>query len=268
MITVYYENHLGEIIDLMKKPYRLITGTLFDYEWEETSSTISSFSRSAKKKNLKMDIFDDKKTYHKNIDYLNEVFEKDILAKVPGKLYFCGSYINCYIITSEKSNWESNIFMVLNLTILTDAVWIRENNYNFYTYENTSTNNKQYPYKYPYRYANGLNNAYVINPHFVDANFKMIIYGPAINPMVVVGGNSYLVNIVLEENERLEIDSRSGTILKIMSKGETVNAFHNREKKRTFFQKIKPGRQSISWTGDFAFDLVIYEERSEPKWSS
>ena len=75
-----------------------------------------------------------------------------------------------------------------------------------------------------------------------------------------------MVNIVLESGERLEIDSRTETITKVMAFGEKVNAFHNREKGKTFFVRIPPGRQNVSWTGKFGWDLTIYEERSEPKW--
>lgn len=132
----------------------------------------------------------------------------------------------------------------------------------------TSSDNKRYPGSYPYRYANGLSSNYIINPHFTDANFQLIIYGPVVNPQVTIGSTPYLVNIVLEEGEYLIIDSRSETITKVMNKGERINAFHNRQKGRKFFQKIPPGRQLIAWTGKFDFDLIIFEERGEPRWKS
>lgn len=80
-------------------------------------------------------------------------------------------------------------------------------------------------------------------------------------------GHGGLVNIVLEQGERLEIDSRTRTVTKISKNGEQVNAFHNREKGKKFFKKIPPGRQKVVWSGKFDWDLVIYEERSEPRWS-
>lgn len=66
--------------------------------------------------------------------------------------------------------------------------------------------------------------------------------------------------------EYLAIDSRSRTIIKVTKNGERENLYHNRQKGRNFFRKIDPGRQPISWTGKFDFDLIIYEERGEPKW--
>ena len=90
-----------------------------------------------------------------------------------------------------------------------------------------------------------MNNTHVQNPHFTDANFTLVIYGPVANPQVIIGDKSYLVNIVLEQGERLEIDSRTRTVIKIAKNGERVNAFHNREKGKTFFQE-DPARTTKS----------------------
>ena len=52
----------------------------------------------------------------------------------------------------------------------------------------------------------------------------MIIYGPVINPQVTIGTNTYLVNIVLEEGEYLQINSRDRTIVKVLRNGEPLPA--------------------------------------------
>lgn len=263
-MKVYYENHLHEVIDMMKEPYRIITGTLLDYEWEEV--TYGNFNKGYKKKNIKMDIFTSKNKYHEAINHLYEVFEKDVLNGTPGKLYFGDSYLSCFIQGSTKKNWESDIFMTLDLVVLTKENWVAETSFVFNSTGIASSDNKRYPYKYPHRYASGLNASYIINPHFAESNFKMIIYGPVVNPQVTIGGNQHLVYIVLEQGEYLEIDSRAGTLVKVMQNGERINAFHNRQKGKAFFRKIPPGRQNISFSNNMIFNLFIYEERSEPKW--
>lgn len=80
-----------------------------------------------------------------------------------------------------------------------------------------------------------MNNIHVQNPHFTDANFTLVIYGPVVNPQVIIGDKSYLVNIVLEQGERLEIDSRTRTVTKISKNGEQVNAFHKPGKRKEIF---------------------------------
>ena len=204
------------------------------------------------------------------MDHLHEVLDIDVLNQAHGRLYVGEMYIECYVIASKKSEWEYDAeYMDVELTVvLENPMWIGKNAYTFHSYGITSSDNKRYPGSYPYRYANGLSSNYIINPHFTDANFQLIIYGPVVNPQVTIGSTPYLVNIVLEEGEYLIIDSRSETITKVMNKGERINAFHNRQKGRKFFQKIPPGRQLIAWTGKFDFDLIIFEERGEPRWKS
>ena len=51
-----------------------------------------------------------------------------------------------------------------------------------------------------------------------------------------------------------------------MNNGTIVNIFDSREKKKSVFEKIKSGKNNVSWSGKFDFLLTIFEERAEPKW--
>lgn len=272
MNRIYYESGDKKKLYLDRYPFWLQTGDFLNYGWirNERNERINGFKKGITEKEFLITVFGNTDIeYAENWNHIHDVFEKDICEKTQGKLYFGDWYLSCYIFASEKSGWEYGCNMHdSRYRLVTDyPLWVRQNTYNFNIYKATSTDNKRHAYKYAYRYANGLSNTYIINPHFTDSNFKLIIYGPAVNPMVIIGENTYLVYIILEENERLEIDSRAGIVHKILRNGTIVNAFHNRQKQRTFFQKIKPGRQPVSWTGKFPFDLIIYEERSEPKWN-
>lgn len=273
---IYYANSENEKIDLLKPPYLLQTGTIMDSKWvyeskeTRTGGKITSIKKSLEEKSLTLSIINfGRDSYERAIDNLHETFEKDVLNKSPGRLYVGNMYLECYVLSSEKSEWESDAeLMDVNLTVVAEnPIWVGEDNYTFHSYGISSDNNKRYPGRYPYRYANGLTSNYIINPHYTEANFELIVYGPVINPQVTIGTDTYLVNIVLEEGEYLRINSRDRTITKVLRNGEQVNAYHNRQKGREFFRKIQPGRQMIQWTGKFDFDLIIYEERSEPKWN-
>ena len=191
---------------------------------------------------------EDRKTF---LDEMQDAFETDVLLEKPGRIYFGDYYIDGFVTSSETKTSDIAVYYSQNKVKLycPRPIWTKENPYTFH------------------RYANGMNNTYIQNHHFTDANFTLVIYGPVVNPQVIIGDKSYLVNIVLEQGERLEIDSRTRTVTKISKNGEQVNAFHNREKGKTFFKKIPPGRQKVVWSGKFDWDLVIYEERSEPRWS-
>lgn len=276
MKDIYYVNSNNEKIDLLEPPYMLQTGELFGYKWNYESK--QRFGGGGKITNIRKDLEERTLTlsivnygvenYEEAIDYLHEITDIDVLKKTPGRLYVGGMYLNCYVTASEKSEWEPEAgYIDVSLTLAVEyPMWVGENQYTFHSFGVSSTDNKRYPGRYPYRYANGMNSTYIINPHFTNSNFELIIYGPAVNPMVTIGGVPYLVNVILEEDEYLAIDSRSRTIIKATKNGERENLYHNRQKGRNFFRKISPGRQSISWTGKFDFDLIIYEERGEPKW--
>lgn len=271
-MDIYYVNHLNERIDLDSDNIILQYQELYNYSWdtETANEKITGFYRSSVTIPVTVAVTaETKEEYNDILEEFYAVISKDIISTVPGRLYIGKQYLECYISGDLKTDAFMGVpIQVKNLTIVTDQPsWITENAYTFHSYGVSSSNNKRYPGKYPYRYANGMNNTYIQNPHFYEANFTLMIYGPVTNPLVGIGGNSYLVNIVLEAEERLEIDSRAETVTKVTASGEKVNAFHNRAKGTTFFKKIPPGRQAVTWTGKFDWDLTIYEERSEPKWS-
>lgn len=275
-MLVYKSGSTGEEINLSDNRIKtqIKKAGLYDYEWEldeselKIGSKINGFGKKAKRYEMILDFRGNKEERAESAERLHRITERDLQAKSPGKLYFKGGYIECYIVGTkyEECNLARTVRKKMNV-YAPYPFWITENPYTFHSYGVSSTDNKRYPGRYPCRYANGMNNTYIQNPHFTDANFTLVIYGPVANPQVIIGDKSYLVNIVLEQGERLEIDSRTRIITKVSKNGEQVNAFHNREKGKTFFKKIPPGRQKVVWSGKFDWDLVIYEERSEPRWS-
>lgn len=268
---IYYKSNTGTILNLVEEPYRLQTADLFDYKWDPytQSGYITAFEKGVAEKNATLTVTaDTPKKYYKAVNDFYETVETDVLNMTPGRLYIGEQYLLCYISASEKLDWEYGIEeMDMTISIVTDySYWVKEREYNFSSSGATSTNNKRYPYKYLHRYANGLTDSFVINEHFCDVNFLLRVYGPCVNPVVVIGGYPYQVTIVLETGEFLEINSRAGSVMKTMITGQKVNAFHNRSKSDDVFRKITPGRKTINWSGKYDFDLILYEERGEPKW--
>ncbi len=268
---IYYKSHTGNVLNLVEEPYRMQTADLFDYSWEPytESGYITAFEKAAAKKNAVLTIqADTPEEYGRAVNEFFETVELDVLNMTPGRLYIGEQYMSCYITASDKTEWEYGIpQMDVEISIVTDyPYWITEKAYAFHMSNAVSTNNKRYRYRYAYRYANGLTSTYVENRHFYDVNFLMRIYGPCVNPMVVIDGAPYLVYIILAQGEYLEIDSRAGTVTKTMVTGKKENCFHSRDKEGDVFRKITHGMKSLNWSGRFNFDLIFYEERGEPKW--
>lgn len=273
----YKSGSTGEEIELSGEKIRthIKTAGLYDYEWEieETKlalgSKVTRIVKKSEKYKMLIDFCGNANERAEAAEKFFRVTERDVITEKPGKLIFKNSYIACYIIGSKYENSKNARIVRKETTVYAPyPFWIREKEYSFHAQNKTSTDNKIYPLKYPFRYANGMENTYIINPHFTDANFLLRVYGPSVNPLVNIGGYPYLVNTVLEKGEYLEINSLEGTVEKTMNDGERINIFHTRAKgTKSVFKKIPAGRQNITWPGEFDFDLIIYEERSEPKWN-
>lgn len=275
----YYINSKNEKIDFSTYPYLFQSGNLLDYSWgyENNGLKITDFKKENREYNISIAVLPDfkiplderKQLFNQYVNNLLSVFDYDVLNNKCGRLYNdSGSYLECFIVSSEKSEWNiGKPFMFNDFVLVTNTpFWTKETTHIFKSSEITSTNNKRYPGRYGYRYANGLNNSSINNEHYADSNFKLLIYGKCINPTVIIGGNIYKVHTLIEEGERLEIDSKNKTVVKVRNSGYIENLFNSRDKENYIFQKIPSGLNSVNWSGDFDFDIILYEERSEPKW--
>ena len=64
--------------------------------------------------------------------------------------------------------------------------------------------------------------------HIIPSDFEMIVYGPCINPKVLINGYPYEILTTLESNEYLILNTAEQTITKYLSNGTTDNLFNVR----------------------------------------
>lgn len=277
-MELFYENSIGKRVDFTKVPFLIQNPEdLFSYEWKyETSKNysatgnITKFSKSVSSKTMDIAIWaDSNKEYNKSLNLLNQIAEVDVLNLVPGKLYCDKYYLSCYLYTGKYSEYEEEFYTTnKKINVLTDIpFWIKETQYSFEAKALFLSNVKKYAYKYPYRYSISAGENSIENNHYADCNFKLRIYGPCVNPHIIIGTHRYQVWTILTAGEWLEIDSIRNKVYKVMVNGTKVSLFNERDKLSSVFDKIPPGRQRVAAPGTFNFDLILYEERSEPEWS-
>ena len=136
MLSIRYVSNTGEILDLLKPPYMLQTGDIFDHIWEYESNggKIARFFKDIEEKSLVLSILNyGKQEYYEAIDHFAEVTEEDLIHKTPGRVYFGDSYFTCYVTASQKSEWENDIELLdTEVTIVADHPdWVREHRYSF-----------------------------------------------------------------------------------------------------------------------------------------
>ena len=269
--NVRYQNHQNEEIIFGKETF-LNKNEIRDYSWKYDTdfNSISNFYKGVISKKMSVVILantEEEGTAKKN--KLFEVFEKDVLAGKPGKLFVNGYYFQGYITESKKSNYLiSRRLLYVEVNLSSDnPFWIRPTTFIYRAEEYTqAVGVKMYAYDYPYDYGNGLAQNNILNNFFMPCNFKMIIYGPCLHPTIYIAGNAYAVDTDIYDREYLTIDSSMKTIMRTKKNGELISEFNARDKEHYIFEKIPPGSHIVSWSGSFGFDVILIEERSEPPW--
>lgn len=104
----------------------------------------------------------------------------------------------------------------------------------------------------------------------------LVVYGPAVNPYVVVGGNTYKVTCSVPDGGYLTVDPVSepkrvyltdagGTVTDHYADAELGDGEGSGE---YVFERLPHGFHAVSWAGSFGFDLVLYEESGWLPWTS
>lgn len=266
-------NHVNEELIFGKGGVFVNYSDLHDYRWQYTADgdKISVFKRGIVTKNIPVVVAcqnaDDGISI---INQLMEYSEKDILVKQPGRLVVGQYYLPCYITGSAKSDYLAKRgYMIATLEVVTDqAAWIKETkfSFNYGSGHHSSGTDMDFNSDFPYDYSNPLSSQMVENPGFTGSNFRMVIYGECEDPHIGVGEHLYEVDCVIGSHEYLTIDSKKKTVILTKQNGTTENKFRYRNRESYIFEKIPSGETLVSWDGDYKFDIILYEERSEPKW--
>ena len=102
--------------------------------------------------------------------------------------------------------------------------------------------------------------------HVTASDFRMIVYGPCVNPRILINDQAYEVFTTLESNEYLIIDSRDYTVYKYLANGTVQICLITAGLNNLYLKKIPSGLLRINWSGDFGFDLTLFLERREARW--
>lgn len=271
-----YKNHLDEVFEFGKDGIYVNTSDLHDYEWKVNTkgSKISSFSYGTQTRTLPVIIIC--ASAEEGIAARNRLFEvceKDVLAFQQGEIILGEYSFRCFVTKSAKKDYlVAGRYMTVDLTLTSDnPVWTRETEYNFKPVTATETASEYLDYNqsldFPYDYFSPYTARILSNDSLAEANFKLRVFGVCSNPSVTIGGHTYQVNCTLEAGQYLIVDSLTKKIHIVNNDGSTVNAFNLRSRESYIFQKIPAGNNTVSASGNFSFDVILFEERSEPKWT-
>lgn len=273
--TFIFENHLGRRFVGPDKGVYLNINELRNYSWsyDVINNRISRFYRAVTSRKLPLLVCcSTVDEAHQVRNELLEYAEADIEAMLPGKVYVGDYYTTGYITASKKSDYVlSGRFCRIELTLTSvNPAWSREKTHVFggpADGAGSSRSGFDYPYDYAYDYSVTATSRQIVVDTVKGNNFKLRIYGPVMNPAVMINGHSYKVNGDIKAGESLLIDSLNKTITLTTALGTKANWFANRDRENYIFELIPPGLSTVMYNGAFKFDLIIVEERSEPRWT-
>ncbi|MBQ8559044.1 MAG: hypothetical protein IJ439_03565 [Tyzzerella sp.] len=281
----YYINSRNERVNFYEYPYIFQEGNLLDYEYSYTKiegqyfNTVKNIKKGIQERNIKIAVAADarltlaerKNLYKAAVNHLLEVVDYDVISGVNGRICTdTGYYLECQIIASNKTKWEIGAAFMYNTlkVLIPNYAWIKNEEKQFYPQtEPYALSGLDFATDFPFDFAsNDAGTALWSIDHYASSHFEMIIYGPCVNPRVLINGYPYQIFTQLESNDYLIINSRDHTVTKYLANGTTANIYNSRQFTPSVFEKIPGGQLTFNWTGDFGFDLVLYVERSEPKW--
>lgn len=273
-------NHKGESITTATDGIFINENELRDYNWSFTTNgwKISNISKALKERQMPMLIACGSE--EEGIETRNRIFElveADLIAKKPTKIYIGDYYLSGYVVESSKEDYiRHKKVMTLKLKYApTYPFWIKEETKQFEPMGSgissfSDVDFLDYPFDYPFDFtAQEIGERTWTIDHYADSNYKMIVYGPAVNPRVLINGYPYQVFTTLANGEYMVINSIENTensVIKVGIDGTETNLYNARQFEPTIFNKIPSGELSISWNGEFGFDITVYKERSEPEW--
>lgn len=206
---------------------------------------------------------------------LFEIPATDVGNNTPGRLYFDDWYIEGYMTASEVSNfWQMDrqAEYVLKFTA-TKREWVRETVRSYTEQYDAIGVYLDFPYDFAYDYGVSKQVFTITNENYSESPIMLRVFGIATNPHVKIAGNEYRVNVSIDAGEYLEINGLEHTVTLVRINGERENVFGSivgdfkKGSGSYIFQPIPAGESEVLWTGEFDFDIVTYELRSEPRWS-
>lgn len=267
-----YVNHRNETLEFGNGKLFVNENDLRNFTWSVTSKNdrISGFKKGIVSKTIPVILKCD--SAEEGIALRNrifEVFEKDVLAVKHGKIIIGDYYLKCFVVESKKSDYSLfNGYMKISLKISTDfPYWIKETSSTFNYGTGTAGKNLDFNRDFPSDYTSNLIGKQLNNTDFVPSNFRINIYGACEKPKITIAGHDYEVAVSVALNEYLTIDSENKTIILTHTDGTQENCFNKRNKDSYIFEKMPVGISNVSVNGNFKFEVILLEERGEPKWT-
>ena len=198
-----------------------LRGRAWDYSL--ASRGLTGVTRKTRETNVTVRIHDSPAT----LDLLCRLADADMAAGTPGTLIADGEWeTRAWIPKSEPQTITPTMVETQLTVVLLDGVWRRETT----THHDPRTDagsGLDYPHDYPHDYGGMSILDTVANTSGMPQPIRLTIFGPCVNPYVIIGPNRYEVDATIPAGSRLEIDGTADarTVIMISDTGLRTNLF-------------------------------------------
>lgn len=281
MDRVYFRGSRGEIYDmdhLHGGPTAISSGGVHAYAWEPAvlsrrfGDRLRSMDKKAVTYELAFSVRGDRQSRREKINEMIAVFDRDAATETPSRIFFNDSYIEGYVTKLSIKNGVRPYWYECAIDFYCPyPFWITEQTRSFLPDDGSHPDGAflDYPHPYPYDFTSpvtGVQHWHI--QHYRDSNFRLIIYGTAVNPSIQIDTYRYAIEDKLASGEYIVIDSREKTVIKYRVDGVEENIFWKQNVYESVFKPIPSGDIMITWDGSFGFDITLFSERSVPPYAT
>lgn len=271
MLDICYESATAGVIRLNSGVYVGKPNDLFSREWNYDFGyrSLTSVMRKARKVSISA-VFTDMGA----ADALRRAADADVAAMKPGRIRVGEWRQRCYIVASSVNSILDGTVSANLTMVLLDGVWRRGKTIEFVPV-NASSDYVflDMPYDLPYDLGVSFSKRYLVADEYTTSPVKLVIYGPAVNPAIIIGANTYQVDVTVQDGGYMVVDPIDRTVIVTDAQGEITNAFSKAHRGdgvgsgEYIFERVPAGTSEVSWNNAFGFDVIIYDEEGEPAWS-
>lgn len=208
-------------------------------------------------------------------DALRRVADADVNARTPGTFLAQNEWKQRgYVLASSPNDIHYGRLSTELKIALLDGAWWRLVSQSFMVGDGGEESTYlDYPHDYPYDYMKPSAADSITPSVLTPSDVRIVVYGSAVNPYIIVGGNRYQVNVTVPAGGYLIVDGREKSIMLTLADGTVQNVFSSGVRGsgsgggEYIFEQIPAGTSEVTYDGSFGFDLGWYEEEGEPPWN-
>lgn len=233
---------------------------------------VSALTRPARKATVEAAILD-----LSEADRLRRAAELDTQRKQPGSLYVDGWFQRCYILAIEPSEIRPTYIKEDLEIVLLDGFYGAWETASFWSIANDPDSEwLDLPTDAPFDLMQPRAVEIIKNDSHLPSPIKLTLFGPAVNPYVIIGSNRYALNLSIPDGARAEIDATvfPRTIKLVSQHGDETDEFAAGVRGsgvgggEYIFEDLQPGTSSVAWPGSFGFELSWLKQEGSPPCAS